>query len=58
MATKRIFATGAVSSASLVFDRFRNAPRETFSMARNARRSVSKASLMIGAARNGRVRDF
>ena len=47
-----------VSSARLVFDRFRDAPRETFSMARNVRRSVSEASLMIGAGRNGRVRDF
>ena len=28
-ATKRIFATGAVSSASLVFDPFRDVSRET-----------------------------
>ena len=42
MATKRMFATTHVltrglSSARLVFDRFRNASRETFSMAHNGR---------------------
>jgi hypothetical protein len=56
-ATTHVLTRG-LSSARLVFDRFRNILGETFSMARNVRRSVSEASLMIGPNGQGRVRDF